>query len=710
MLNQFSCPKCKGELVWKNGEIRCQGCEFIGHKKEEIIDLRCGREDYYFNPVPRSVMRALVRDTTPEKWPDVIRRFLAAVNNSPDWADNLVVNGRYAWKVFLSLPNDAVGLDIGAGLGNLVHNLAPHVGKFYAMDLTFERLQFSRLRFSLFNGADNIELIAGGEGKYLPFPDKSLDFVSLSGVLEWIPEDSHLWEDDRSKLVKLAKMMTTFFGTKNPRKMQIAFLKEIRRVLKEDGQLFIAIENRLSYEYFSGRNDHHSRLKYGSLLPRFLANLYSIWVNRKPYRTYTHSRIGYQRLLFASGFERTRFLGLLDGYSKLKEIIPFDFSDRGWRTDDSAGVLKAKRRHKNHVPAYGIIAGSAPALGQQSLFDRLIEHIFLHNEKPGAADLSFTRFLVTGAEKGVIFAEAGDDQYVIKLPYSETCFDGEVTNAAILKYLHEVKDIPVDVPVPIQSGHYQKLPYFVETKCRGELLASTLDSDSRFTLVKASFCIWKELACNYLLSKVVIFNNSLFDATINQFANKIKPYAGNSALLDNLVSNLQRNLIGSTIRVGIQHGNYGTESIMIHDSQVSALIGWEKAVASGLSILDMINLLASAERLLSDETDVFDITQSLIESTWSHFNELDYLEQSFDLCGIESRFKGSYLVVYWLYRTAAELDRQKYYQKVSVGQRVDAFLEWISGADDWFSIDRADRSDSINEGEHDRKERPVAIA
>lgn len=710
MLNQFSCPKCKGELFWKGAEIRCLGCEFIGHEKEGIIDLRCGREDYYFNPVPRSMMRELVRETTPEKWPDVIRRFMAAVKNNPDWADNLVVNGRYAWKVFLTLPKDGVGLDIGAGLGNLVHNLAPHVGKFYAMDLTFERLQFSRLRFSLFNETDNIELIAGGEGKYLPFPDKSLDFVSLSGVLEWIPEDSQLWEDNRSKLVKLTKMMTVFFGTKNPRNMQIAFLKEIRRVLKEDGQLFIAIENRLSYEYFTGRKDHHSCLKYGSLLPRFLANLYSIWVNRKPYRTYTHSRIAYKRLLDASGFERTRFLGLLDGYSKLKEIIPLDFGDRGWRTDDRAGVLKAKRRHKNHVPAYGIVAGSASALEQPSFFDRLIEHISLNNEKLGAADLGFTRFLVTGSEKGVIFAEAGNDHYVIKLPYSETSLDGEVTNAAILKYLLKVKDIPVNLPNPIQSGHYQQLPYFVETRCRGELLAKTLDSGSRLALVKAGFSVWKELVCHHQLSQTVIFNNSLFDATIKHCADKIKPYAGNSALLDNLVSNLQRNLIGSNIRVGIQHGNYGAESIMIHESQVSALIGWEKAVASGLSILDMINLLISAELVLSDEADVFDITQSLIQSKWNHFNELDYLEQSFQLCGIETRFQDSYLVVYWLYRTAAELEKQKFYPKVSLVQRVDEFLDWISGADDWFVIDRASRSDLINEAEYDRKAKPFAMA
>ena len=67
-------------------------------------------------------------------------------------------------------------------------------------------------------------------------------------------------------------MLMSFFGETNPRRTQQRFLQELGRILKPDGQLFVAIENRWNYEYFGGRPDHHSGLKYGSLLPRFLAN------------------------------------------------------------------------------------------------------------------------------------------------------------------------------------------------------------------------------------------------------------------------------------------------------------------------------------------------------------------------------------------------------------------------------------------------------
>ena len=159
----FTCPKCKNTLEKAKNIIQCPLCDFRGQKIDDIVDLRCRRLDYYFNPIPRPLMKDLVQPISRDAWPQVIRRFMAAVKDNPDWIDNLVVDGRYAWKLFLDLPEEAVLLDLGCGLGNLVHNLAPHVAKIYAMDLTWERLEFAQLRFSLFNQEDEISLIAGGD-------------------------------------------------------------------------------------------------------------------------------------------------------------------------------------------------------------------------------------------------------------------------------------------------------------------------------------------------------------------------------------------------------------------------------------------------------------------------------------------------------------------------------------------------------------------
>src|SRR5687768_4395026 len=289
----FRCPRCAGELGEVAEELICARCDQRFPRRDGIIDFRLARRDYYFNPVPRAEMADLIREAPTVSWDASVRRFLRFVRTVPGWVDNVSTNGRYAWKLFLDLPPRGRFLDFGCGLGSLTQNFAPHVGEVVALDLTWERLQFAQQRFARFNSNDRITVVAGGDGPRLPFPDSYFDGIALSGVLEWIGDDFDVYSLSGSRVTKAVKMLATFFGQRNPRRTQLRFLRELRRVLKPAGQLFVAIENRWGYEYFTGRPDHHSGLRYGSLLPRFLANAYSIASSRRhPYRTYTYSYWG----------------------------------------------------------------------------------------------------------------------------------------------------------------------------------------------------------------------------------------------------------------------------------------------------------------------------------------------------------------------------------------------------------------------------------
>ena len=87
----------------------------------------------------------------------------------------------------------------------------------------------------------------------LPFPNNYFDLVVMNGFLEWAGIEESL------------KTIT---------EMQIDILKYVFNLMKEDGCLYIGIENRYNCLYLLGEQDHNGLL-LTSFMPRFLANFWS---------------------------------------------------------------------------------------------------------------------------------------------------------------------------------------------------------------------------------------------------------------------------------------------------------------------------------------------------------------------------------------------------------------------------------------------------
>ncbi len=208
---------------------------------------------------------------------------------------------RADFHFMLPLSADSTVLDLGSGYGNITIPLAKHYKKVIAVDTSLELLQFVKLRAES-EGLTNIEYVHADPFEYcnLPFNKNLFDAIIVSGVLEWIGA---------------AKL------DEKPKDLQEKFLKQIRGFVKEDGILYIAIENRLFPGYL--HRDPHSKLRYTTHLPRFLADWYA---KRKGqlngYRTYIYSMFGYKRLLRSAGFTKTVFLLPFTGYRNPSVIWP----------------------------------------------------------------------------------------------------------------------------------------------------------------------------------------------------------------------------------------------------------------------------------------------------------------------------------------------------------------------------------------------------
>jgi SAM-dependent methyltransferase len=136
----------------------------------------------------------------------------------------------------------------------------------------------------------------------LPFAADSFDLVAMNGVLEWVAEGRG----------------------GNPGHLQEAALRNVARMLRPGGYLYLGIENRLCVGYFVGYPDPHCGLPFVTILPRLLAHWYARKRGQNGYRNYLYSSRGYRKLLRKAGFSRVEVYLALPSYNQPKALIPLD--------------------------------------------------------------------------------------------------------------------------------------------------------------------------------------------------------------------------------------------------------------------------------------------------------------------------------------------------------------------------------------------------
>lgn len=206
---------------------------------------------------------------------------------------------RSSWQYFLPVTRKSIILDAGAGLGIHSFNLANQCREVHALESVKERAFFIQMRKEQ-DGVKNL-FPACGSLLSLPYPDNFFDIAILNNVLEWVPLS------DKKE---------------DPEKVQLRALKNINRVLKPGGIMYLAIENRFSIIYFAGFKDPHSGLKYVNIVPRFAANFISLRKRNEPYRTYIHSFKKYKKMLKDTGFDKNEFFAPLPSSRNYFYFIP----------------------------------------------------------------------------------------------------------------------------------------------------------------------------------------------------------------------------------------------------------------------------------------------------------------------------------------------------------------------------------------------------
>ncbi|MDC0318782.1 methyltransferase domain-containing protein [Akkermansiaceae bacterium] len=441
------CPHCVGELTEARSEsVTCLACDASFEVVDNIPVLRTNPDTYY-GEFPKDEMHHVLRDARGDL-DGTIRKYLRKKDAPSRLGEYILGKGRAGWQYLLPLDRESKVLDLGCGWGTLAWSLAQFCGHVTACDSTLERMQLLGLRKEN-DKLDNLQLVCAGDSKHLPFPDNSFDAVVINGVLEWVPSGL----------------------PGNPREVQKAFLREVRRVLSPSGCLFLGIENRNAWKTWAMNKDGHTGLRFVPWMPRLLAHAYSRLNGKGSYRNYLYSPSQYRKLLQQCGFENTRFQVPHPGYHHPTRMIGLDRKSQlrqAFTRLEKTPFLRFRQKVKSflssHFPdAFGVITSGAKS---PPYLEELISHVQseVFNEAEVVSDQYNYRM---NGEMGIVTVLVSHPAkpFVLKLPLHDRGLEELRAEADILAAMasEENADSNAVFAEILARGEFKGQEYFVHS-------------------------------------------------------------------------------------------------------------------------------------------------------------------------------------------------------------------------------------------------------
>lgn len=174
---------------------------------------------------------------------EIEEKLLKIVQEFPENEYEQIIRHEQSWPVLYHLSKQrenilewypfnsgASVLEIGAGCGAVTGTLIRNAKRVVALDLSKRRSLINAYRHK---NASNLEIIIGNFNEIHKHIKERFDYITLIGVFEYA--ESYMQDRDAHAV----------------------FLEKVNGLLKEQGKLLIAIENRLGLKYFAGCQEDH---------------------------------------------------------------------------------------------------------------------------------------------------------------------------------------------------------------------------------------------------------------------------------------------------------------------------------------------------------------------------------------------------------------------------------------------------------------------
>jgi SAM-dependent methyltransferase len=192
---------------------------------------------------------------------------------------------RYNLLEWFPFKTDSTLLEIGAGCGGVTGVLCEKNKKVIAVELSKKRAEINGYRNS---ERENLEIFVGNM-ENMVF-DQKFDYITLIGVLEYAGK---------------------FTKASDP---YLQFIKNIKKYLKPDGELIIAIENKFGLKYWAGKKEDHTGKSFEGI---------EGYVDEKGIRTFSKNEL--KELIMKAEFMETEFYYPMPDYKIPTQIFSDDY-------------------------------------------------------------------------------------------------------------------------------------------------------------------------------------------------------------------------------------------------------------------------------------------------------------------------------------------------------------------------------------------------
>jgi SAM-dependent methyltransferase len=291
----FACPRCRVALDFEH-RLECPRCGTRYQGADGVASFNDA--GLHHGPIlPKAQMAEVLALVREKGYRYVVGEYLA--ERDPDFARYISARARTGGLALLPLRGDERVLDFGCAFGVLALELAKRAALVVALDVTREKIEF----LEIVRRQDVLKTffpVCNGDPLRLPFLDGFFDAIVLNAVFEYLPKS---------------------IAVRSVRNAHLLALREVGRVLRPGGRLYLATKNRYGYSMLLGARDHDG-LRFTSVLPRAAAE----WLTRAwrggPYRTVTHSFGGYRRLLREAGFRHATVYWPLPSLQYPERFVP----------------------------------------------------------------------------------------------------------------------------------------------------------------------------------------------------------------------------------------------------------------------------------------------------------------------------------------------------------------------------------------------------